>query len=185
MCAGWCALRGSWGWGLAWVLPSSSPPSCSALCITSCNGDGRKYKPPPAAPSSIRAADSIESCRNGSPCPGSIQGNIHYPKTKTRGVHSWGPTLQIPLPPSLPLLLLLHSMCAAAIYTVSPPKHPQCPTLRHWDLQGWCCVGILKAEVIQGLDLHWQRNHMPLLPTKKRLYSLWKVTAAGIASGPL
>lgn len=133
-----------------------APPSCSALCITSCNGDGRKYKPPPAAPSSIRAADSIESCRNGSPCPGSIQGNIHYPKTKTRGVHSWGPTLQIPLPPSLPLLLLLHTMCVAAIYTVSPPKHPQCPTLRHWDLQGWCCAGILKAEMIQGLDLHWQ-----------------------------
>lgn len=110
--------RGSGGSGESpWLCPASSPHAH----ITSFTGDGRKSKPPPAAPSPARAADSIESCRNRSPCPASIQGNINYPKTKTRGVHSWGPTLQIP-PPSVPSSLLpccSSSLCSPAIYTVS------------------------------------------------------------------
>lgn len=155
--------RAFWGAGCRGLggsgeCPRLCPASSPHARITSFTGDGRKYKPPPA-----RAADSIESCRNRSPCPGSIQGNINYPKTKTRGVHSWGPTLQI-LPPSAPPSLLpccSSSLCTPAIYTVSLPK---CLKLGPSTLGAQnsasrvCrgCAGILQAEMVQGLDLCWE-----------------------------
>lgn len=118
-------------WGARVSPPGCALPPAPMLALPHLLGmAGNTNLPPPlpAQPGPVRAADSIESCRNRSPCPGSIQGNINYPKTKTRGVHSWGPTLQIPppsVPPSVPPSLLpccSSSLCTPAIHTVSPPK---------------------------------------------------------------
>jgi len=105
---GWLAAplsRQGSGWGVWGVCVSLCPVPQAAwprAHIPSFRGDGRKSKPPPAAPHPVQLGllIALRAAEMGAHALALFKGTLITLKQKTRGVHSWDPTPRIPPFPS-------------------------------------------------------------------------------------
>lgn len=124
--------RGFWGAGHRGLggsgeSPRLCPASSPHACITSFTGDGRKYKPPPAAPSPVQSGllIALKAAETGAHALALFKGTLITLKQKqeefTAGAQHFRFPLPLSLPPSLPLSFpAAPPVCAHQLFIQSP-----------------------------------------------------------------
>lgn len=140
--------------GLGWVPPASALPPApqaarSSARVTSFNGDGRKYKPPPAAPSPVQEGllIAVKAAETGAHALALFKGTLITLKQKQEEFTAGAQHFRSPsLPPSLPC-------CSSGVRARQLFIRPPLPKERYWARSTLCArpsaAGIYRASVAQ------------------------------------